>query len=140
MVDAARHPEPSPAETVEEIAARLDRPLTTVKNTWRNHPAWPAPLPEKRGRWALYDRAAVDAFVRDHIDRQAVTLEPRRLYSAPELEAAGIGITAGTIRADLSRRRWPEPDTTDGGVNRWYGTTATQALEQRRGYRRGKTG
>jgi len=138
MVD--RHSPPTtprrPPETVDEIAARTGRPLTTIKNTWRRHPAWPAPLPEKRGRWVQYDPDAVDAFLRDHIDRRAVELEPRRLYTAPELEAAGIGITAGTIRADLTRSRWPEPDSTDGGTNRWRGDTAVKALEGRRRYRR----
>jgi hypothetical protein len=131
----ARRPPRTP-ETVEEIAARTGRPLSTVKNTWRRHPAWPHPLPEKRGRWVQYDPDEVDAFLRDHIDRQGIELEPRRLYTAPELEAAGIGITAGTIRADLARNRWPEPDATDGGTNRWYGSTAAKALEGRRGYRR----
>ncbi|MDT7847217.1 hypothetical protein [Streptomyces justiciae] len=132
MVDRARRA----PETVEEIAARTGRPLTTVKNTWRRHPDWPAPLPEKRGRWVQYDPDAVDAFLRDHIDRRAVALEPRRLYTAQDLEAAGIGIKAGTIRADVTRRRWPEPDDTEGGTKRWYGATATRALEGRRGYRR----
>ncbi|MET7475084.1 hypothetical protein ABZT17_12085 [Streptomyces sp. NPDC005648] len=140
MVD--RHAKPTaprrPPETVEEIASRTGRPLTTVKNTWRRHPAWPKPLPEKRGRWVQYDPNAIDTFIREHVERQAVELEPRRLYTAPELEAAGIGITAGTIRADLTRNRWPEPDATDGGTNRWYGATATQALAARRGYRRAK--
>jgi hypothetical protein len=131
---------PRPPETIEEIAARTGRPLSTVKNTWRRHPDWPAPLPEKRGRWVQYDPNDVDAFLRDHINRQAVELEPRRLYTAPELEAAGIGITAGTIRADLARNRWPQPDATDGGTNRWYGATAAKALEGRRGYRRSLEG
>lgn len=145
MVDRAHRPTaprraPRPPETVEEIAARTGRPPTTVKNTWRRHPDWPKPLPEKRGRWVQYDPDDVDAFIREHVDRQAVELEPRRLYTAPELEAAGIGITAGTIRADLTRGRWPEPDTTDDGTNRWYGTTAAQALEGRRGYRRSEEG
>ncbi|MEU1275314.1 hypothetical protein [Streptomyces sp. NPDC005799] len=142
MVDRREQPTAPrrPPETIEEIAARIGRPLTTVKTTWRRHPDWPAPLPERRGRWVQYDPDAVDAFIREQIDRQAVTLEPRRLYTAPELEAAGIGITAGTIRADLTRRRWPEPDATDGGTNRWYGATAAKALEGRRGYRRAREG
>lgn len=123
-------------ETVADIAERTGRPLTTVSKTWTRHPAWPEPLEQRRGRWRLYDPEAIDRFVRDHIERQAVTLEPRRLYTAPELEAAGIGITAGTIRADLTRGRWPEPDDAEGGINRWYGATATRALEGRRGYRR----
>jgi hypothetical protein len=129
-----------PPETVAEIAARTGRPLTTVKNTWRRHPAWPEPLPEKRGRWVQYAPEAVDRFIRDHIDRQETSaLEPTRLYTAQELEAAGIGIKAGTIRADLTRGRWPEPDDTDSGANRWRGATATKALEGRRGYRKTST-
>lgn len=130
MVEPERTP-----ETVADIAERTGRPLTTVKNTWTRHPAWPAPV-SKRGRWNTYDPQDIDDWLRDHIERQAVTLEPTRLYTARELEAAGIGITAGTIRADRTRGRWPEPDDTDGGVNRWYGATATEALGGRRGYRR----
>lgn len=143
MVDRAEQPaaprrSPHAPETVDEIAARTGRPLTTVKNTWRRHPAWPTPLPEKRGRWVQYDPRDVDQFIRDHIDRDApaTALEPRRLYTATELEAAGIGIKAATIRADRTRGRWPAPDDTTGGVNRWYGATAAKALVGRRGYRR----
>jgi hypothetical protein len=123
-------------ETVADVAERTGRPLSTVRNTWARHPAWPKPLEQRRGRWRLYDPATIDAFVRDHIDRQAADLEPARLYTARELEAAGIGVTAGTIRADLSRGRWPAPDDTGRGVNRWTGAAATRALEVRRGYRR----
>ncbi|WP_330339393.1 hypothetical protein [Streptomyces sp. NBC_00557] len=141
MVNTDRTP-----ETFEEIAARTGRPLSTVRNTWSRHPAWPAPLEERRGRWRQFDPDAVDAFLRAHIDRTAAVLEPERLYTATELEAAGIGLKASTIRADLSRsrsggpRRWPEPDDTTGGVNRWTGRTVAQALEGRRGYRRTNTG
>lgn len=127
---------PRPPETVEEVAARIGRPLSTVKNTWRRHPAWPAPLPEKRGRRVLYDPDAIDRFIRDHVDRPAIALEPQRLYTARELEAADIGVTAGTIRADRTRGRWPAPDDTEDGVNQWRGATVAQALEGRRGYRR----
>ena len=141
MVGRPEQPEgprqpPRPAETVEEVAARIGRPLSTVKNTWRRHPAWPTPLPEKRGRWVLYDPDAIDQFIRDHIDRPAAALEPQRLYTARELEAADIGVTAGTIRADRTRGRWPAPDDTEDGVNRWYGSTARTTLAGRRAYRR----
>ncbi|MFF8034901.1 hypothetical protein [Streptomyces sp. NPDC016626] len=126
-----------PPETVAEIAQRIGRPLTTVSKTWTRHPEWPAPLEQRRGRWRLYNPDDVDQFVRDHIHRQAaVDLDPARLYTARELEAAGIGITAGTIRADRTRNRWPAPDDTAGGVNRWTGTTAAQALASRRHYRK----
>ncbi|MFI6337821.1 hypothetical protein [Streptomyces sp. NPDC050535] len=128
-------------ETVAEIAQRTGHPLTTVRNTWTRHPDWPAPLTQRRGRWKLYDPAHVDTFIRDHIERQepATDLEPHRLYTAQELEAAGIGIKAATIRADRSRGRWPQPDDTSDGVNRWTGHTAAQALDGRRGYRRSRT-
>ncbi|UQA95645.1 hypothetical protein [Streptomyces halobius] len=132
MVDPA--PE---GETLAEIARRTGRPLTTVRNTWTRHPHFPDPI-DKRGRWNVYEPIAIDGFIRDHIDRQAVQLEPDRLYTAQHLEAAGIGIRAGTIRADLTRGRWPQPDDTTDGVNRWYGRTAAKALEKRRGYRRSR--
>ncbi|REE62143.1 hypothetical protein BX257_4756 [Streptomyces sp. 3212.3] len=142
MVDRADRPagsrkQPRSPETFEEIAERLGRPVSTVRNTWSRHPAWPQPLEERRGRWKLFDPEAVDAFIRDHLERDTPALEPRRLYTARELEDAGLGITAGTIRAYLTRGRWPAPDDTQGGVNRWYGATVTQALEHRRAYRRG---
>ncbi|MGW0599943.1 hypothetical protein ACWD11_22705 [Streptomyces sp. NPDC002776] len=139
MVDREQPAAPRSPETVEEAAERLGRPLTTVKNTWRRHPAWPKPLPEKRGRRVQYDPAAVDQFVRTHIDRDTTTLDPQHLYTARELEAAGIGITAGTIRADRARGRWPAPDDTTDGTNRWRGATATKALEGRRGYHRDRS-
>jgi len=118
-----------------EIAEMYGVSIHTVTKTWAQHPQWPTSV-GKRGRYKEYDAQAVATFVRDHIERQAVDLEPRRLYTAPELEAAGIGVTAGTIRADLTRGRWPEPDDTAHGVNRWYGSTAAAALTKRRSYRK----
>jgi hypothetical protein len=130
MIDPARLITP-------EIAQTYDVSLHTVTKTWSQHPAWPAPA-GKRGRYKEYDAQDIADFVREHVQRQTTpALEPQRLYTAQQLEAAGIGIKAGTIRADLTRGRWPEPDDTADGVNRWYGRTATQALEGRRGYRRG---
>lgn len=126
-------------ETYEEIAARTGRPITTVRNTWSRHPEWPHALKQRRGRANQYDPDAVDAFIRAHIDRSAIPLEPRRLYTAREIEAL-TGITAATIRADRSRNRWPEPDNTEGGAHRWYGSTITTVLAGRRGYRRSGEG
>ncbi|MFH9677317.1 hypothetical protein ACH4L5_34290 [Streptomyces sp. NPDC017405] len=57
------------------------------------------------------------------------------MRTAQQLEDAGIGIKAGTIRADLTPGRWPEPDDTEHGVNRWYGQTVMTAMTARRGYR-----
>ncbi|MGW1035025.1 hypothetical protein ACWD4Z_22915 [Streptomyces antibioticus] len=118
-----------------EIAKTYGVSQDTVTKTWAQHPDWPASV-GKRGRYKAYDAQAVADFVRTHARRPAVELEPQRLYTAQELEAAGVGITAGTIRADRSRRRWPEPDDTQHGVSRWTGATATQALAGRRTYRR----
>ncbi|MEV7796294.1 hypothetical protein AB0O68_30570 [Streptomyces sp. NPDC087512] len=118
----------------------------TVRKTWSTHPSRPAPV-DKRGRYKEYDAQAVADLVREHVDRQAVTLEPRRLYTAQQLEDAGIDIKVATIRAGLSRsrkpgqpRRWPEPDDTSDGVNRWYGETVTTALTTRRSNRRHREG
>ena len=118
-----------------EIAEQYGVSIHTVTKAWPRHPDWPDSV-GKRGRYKEYDAQAIADFVHDHVERQAVTLEPRRLYTAQQLEDAGVGIKAGTIRADLTRGRWPEPDDTVGGVNCWYGATATQALAGRRGYRR----
>ncbi|WP_435643377.1 hypothetical protein ACR9VJ_18185 [Streptomyces sp. H49] len=128
-----------PGLIAPEIAERYDVSTHTVTKTWTRHPAWPAPA-GKRGRYNEYDAAAIDTFVRTHIERQAVTLEPERLYTAQQLEDAGIGIKAGTIRADLTRDRWPEPDDTEHGVNRWKGQTVMTAMAGRRGYRRSTEG
>jgi predicted DNA-binding transcriptional regulator AlpA len=126
-----------PGETYAEIAARHGRAETTVRNQWARHPDWPAPT-GKRGKRLLFDPAAADRFVADHIDRQAAELEPRRLYTAREIEQL-TGITAATIRADRSKGRWPEPDDTSSRAHRWYGATVAQALEGRRAYRKTDT-
>ncbi|MER7930503.1 hypothetical protein ABTY96_46595 [Streptomyces sp. NPDC096057] len=124
-----------PGMIAPEIAEAYEVSIHTVTKTWAQHDSWPAPA-GKRGRFKEYDRQAIADFVRDHVARPAVDLEPERLYTAQQLEDAGIGITAGTIRADLARGRWPEPDDTADGVNRWAGATATTAISGRRGYRR----
>lgn len=118
-----------------EIAEQYGRSLHTVTKSWMQHPDWPEPI-GRRGRYNEYDTAAVESFIRDHIQRQAVALEPERLYTAGQLADAGAGITAATIRADRSRGRWPAPDDTAHGVARWYGATAAAALAGRRTYRR----
>lgn len=118
-----------------EIAERYDRSKDTVRKQWMRHPDWPAPV-GKRGRYKEYDEAAVADWVGEHAQRQEVKLEPRRLYTAQQLEQAGVGVKAGTIRADVSRGRWPAPDDTEHGVSRWYGSTAMRALSGRQAYRR----
>ncbi|MFG2144118.1 hypothetical protein ACGFRG_07950 [Streptomyces sp. NPDC048696] len=129
MVD--RTPE---GETLREIAERHGRAYNTLRAQWSRHPAWPAPI-GKRGRSYIYDPAAVDAVITEHFARHATDLEPRKLYTAREIEAA-TGITAATIRADRSKGRWPAPDDVTGPAHRWYGEKITQAVIKRRSYRR----
>jgi predicted DNA-binding transcriptional regulator AlpA len=130
---------PAEGETLREIAARHGRAYNTLRNQWSRHPDWPDPLPEKRGRSYVYDPAAVDRVIARHFGREAAELEPRRLYTAREIENL-TGVTAGTIRADVTRGRWPAPDDTSQRAHRWYGETVTTALTARRGYRRGTEG
>ncbi|MEU8760661.1 hypothetical protein [Streptomyces sp. NPDC048659] len=126
---------PPPAgETVREIAARYGRAETTVTTHWVPHPEWPEPL-GRRGRAYVYDPAAVDRVVSEHLARPAVELEPRREYSAAEIEAA-TGVSAGAIRADKSKGRWPAPDGRRGRADVWLGATVLDALKGRQGYRR----
>ncbi|MEV5592220.1 hypothetical protein [Streptomyces sp. NPDC052496] len=132
MIDA-----PASGETMEEIAARHGRSYNTVRNKWSRRPDWPAPK-GKRGHHNVYDPKEVDDWVRDHLSRSTPGLQPNRLYTGAEI-ATAAGISPATIRADRNRGRWPEPDDTHGGVNRWYGRTATAALAKRRGYRRSTT-
>ncbi|MBK3572610.1 hypothetical protein JHN63_01975 [Streptomyces sp. MBT65] len=124
-----------PGMIAPEIAEAYGVGIHTVTKTWAQHEAWPAPA-GKRGRYKEYSAADVDTFVREHIQRPTVALEPERLYTAQQLEEAGIGITAGTIRADLTRGRWPEPDADEHGVNQWKGGTVTAVMTTRRSYRR----
>jgi predicted DNA-binding transcriptional regulator AlpA len=131
--------EPTKGETLREIATRHGRAYNTLRNQWSRHPDWPDPLPKKRGRSYVYDPAAVDRVIAQHFGREAAELEPHRLYTAREIETL-TGVTAATIRADVTRGRWPAPDDTSQRAHRWYGETVTTALTARRGYRRGTEG
>ncbi|MGW6297165.1 helix-turn-helix transcriptional regulator [Streptomyces sp. NPDC055058] len=121
-------------ETYAQIAARHGRSLARVRNAWARHPAWPPPI-GKDGRHLLFDPAAVDQAIAEHIDRPRPALDPHRLYTAKEIEQL-TGITAATIRADRAKDRWPAPDDTHGRAHRWKGSTITSALAGRRTYRR----
>src|ERR1039457_2065952 len=118
-----------------EVAARYGRPLTTIQTEWMPDPAWPAAI-GKRGRWNEYDAAEVAAAV------QAITGRPQLPEGDPDelldigQAAAHAGISPSTIRADLSRGRWPAPDDGKHGVKRWKRSTVTTVMEGRRQYRR----
>ncbi|WEH40784.1 hypothetical protein [Streptomyces sp. AM 2-1-1] len=125
---------PADGETLAEIAARYGRAYNTLSAQWSRHPAWPDPI-GKRGRAYVYDPAQVDAVVREHFVREDTTFEARRLYTTAEI-AERTGISTGTIRADVSKGRWPAPDTTEGRANLWSGATINTALAGRRSYRK----
>ncbi len=90
-----------------EIAEQYGVGIHTVTKSWARHPQWPTS--HKRGRYKAYDAQAVADFVREHVARPLIELELRRLYTAREI-ADATDISEGTIRADRSRGRWPEPD------------------------------
>lgn len=122
---------PTPdGETLREIAARHGRAYDTLRAQWSRHPAWPNPI-GKRGRSYLYDTTAVDEAIAEHFVRSTPTFEPRRLYTARDI-ATAAGISTATIRADVSKGRWPAPDDTTEMANRWLGATITTALAGRR--------
>ncbi|MER7814525.1 hypothetical protein [Streptomyces sp. NPDC096153] len=125
----------SAGETLREIAARYGRSYETLRTEWSRHPAWPSPV-GKRGRAYVYDPTAVNTFVLEELARTAPSLEPNVLYTAREI-AEATGLSATTIRTDVSRGRWPAPDDTSGPAFKWKGSTVTAALQGRRGYRRG---
>jgi hypothetical protein len=124
-------------ETLREIAARYSRAEKTIENRWARHPEWPEPI-GKRGQAYVYDPAAVDRVVAEHLARPAVDLEPHREYTAAEIEAA-TGISAGTVRAEVSKGRWPAPDGRRGRANVWLGTTVLGAVEKRQAYRKDRS-
>lgn len=128
-------PEGRPGVTYAEIADHYGlAPRYVAENTrWGRHPEWPAPV-AKRGRSAEFDPASVHTFAQQHHARQVPTLDPDHAYTVTEA-ATATGLTTDTIYSDISRGRWPAPDTTTAdGVRLWHGSTLTHVLQQRRKY------
>ncbi|MEU9002985.1 hypothetical protein [Streptomyces sp. NPDC048551] len=125
---------PPAGETLRQIAGRYGREYDTLRRDWSRHPDWPTPIGRVRDGAYLYDSAAVDAVVARHFAREPVSLVPGRLYTAKEIEAV-TGIRSVTIRADVTKGRWPAPDDTSERANRWLGATVAAAVAGRRGYR-----
>jgi hypothetical protein len=119
-----------------EIAELYGRALDTVKETWRKHPDWPAPV-GRRGRWAEYDAAAVDELVRRVFLREPAPPvgDPDDLLTVADI-AEYTGLARGTIAADISRARWRDPDEDEHGVKRWRRSTVDEIMRGRRGYHR----
>ncbi|GAA0705222.1 hypothetical protein GCM10010193_70350 [Kitasatospora atroaurantiaca] len=126
--------QPAEGETVEEIAARYDVHRTTVQKNWTRHPDWPQPT-GKRGRWLVYDPAAVDTWHDTRNTRPPAGLLPGRQYTAIEIEAA-TGFTSANIRAALSKGTWPPPEGKSSRANTWSGATVETAIAARRSYRK----
>lgn len=126
-----------PGIIVPEIAATYDRSVNTVRD-WIKDAEWPSPT-GRRGRFWEYDRAAVDELVRARFARSRPTEagDPDRLLTMAEA-ADRAGVKPGTIRADLSRGRWPAPDEIRDGVKMWRASTVDAVLADRQAYR--KTG
>ncbi|MFJ3878311.1 hypothetical protein ACIPW5_12715 [Streptomyces sp. NPDC090077] len=123
--------------TFAEIAAHYGKSARYVAgdDRWGRHPEWPAPT-GKRGRSLEYDPGAVAAFAAAHHTREAVPLDPDRLYTVGEI-AAETGVRRVTVAADISRGRWPAPDEVGAdGTKLWRGSTVAGHLAGRRGYRR----
>ncbi|MDG4535314.1 hypothetical protein [Streptomyces sp. AV19] len=119
--------------TLADVEEQYERSRPTVKR-WATHPDWPEPT-GKRGRWNTYPASAVAAWVEEHVKYPTVQLDPKGWFTAQDIEDANVGVKAGSIRSDLSRGRWPEPDAqTREGAGLWKGQTVKDVLEKRRRY------
>jgi hypothetical protein len=118
-----------PGLTVPEIARKYGRPEKTVR-WWMFRYEWPAPVRKLGGR-DLYDEADVDRAVREILRLGDVDADMGELLDAKGA-AAEAGISWGTVRADVSRGRWPEPDDVRDGVKLWKRSTVRAEVASRR--------
>lgn len=122
-----------PGLTIAEIAAKYGRAVRTIEQ-WRQAYDWPAPAgarPGTGGRPALeYDPDAVAAAVRAILALAGDGADPDELLTAREA-AEEAGLSYGTVRADISRGRWPEADR----PGRWKRSTVRAAMAARRPHR-----
>ncbi len=112
-----------------EIAERHQRPESVIR-WWRWRYDWPQPA-GKRGRWDDYDPAEVDRAVTVILALAGSDGDPAELLDITAA-AREAGITAGTIRADISRGRWPQPDDYRHGSRRWKRSTVREEMASRR--------
>lgn len=123
--------------TAPEIAERYGRSVSTIQTKWTQRDEWPAPV-GRRGKWKEYDAAEVADVVQRLYGREGATTKgkPGDLLTVAEI-AAYTGLSASTVRADISRGRIKhEPDDESTGVKRWRRDTIDAAMATRRGYRR----
>ncbi|WP_040815072.1 MerR family DNA-binding transcriptional regulator [Nocardia concava] len=132
MVDPNPEAAPAAGLTTAEIAERYGRKLNTVQKHWVTDPRWPAALPVKRGKWKVYDAAAVDEVVRALflVEPPEPAGDPDDLLTQAEV-AEYLGIAPSTLRGYISRGQYVEPDVTEGG-QRWYRRTVDANRPKRR--------
>ncbi|MFJ4653891.1 helix-turn-helix transcriptional regulator [Nocardia sp. NPDC088792] len=118
-----------------EIAEKYGRSLVTVRR-WMTSDAWPAPLPQKRGRWLEFDADAVEQAYRENFGRDTTTVgDPDELLTPAQISEY-TGLAPGTVRADISRGRFGDPDDDAHGVRRWKRSTVDAKMAERRPRRR----
>lgn len=117
-----------PGLTIPEIAEKYGRPERTIEQ-WRRAYDWPAPsgTREGTGRPLEYDPDAVDAAVRAILALADDDADPDELLTARQA-AEESGLSYGTVRADISRGRWPGPDH----EGKWRRSTVRAVMAARR--------
>lgn len=127
--------------TAPEIAAKYNRALSTVQRQWKVAPDWP-PAIGKRGKWSVYDEAAVDAVVRSWSGRPELAAAgeseaggPNDLLTMKEISAY-TGLAYSTVRADVSLGKFGEPEPESGGVKRFRRSVVDEVMAARRRYRK----
>jgi hypothetical protein len=121
--------------TVPEIAAKYGRPVKTIR-TWMYRYDWPDPV-KKRGRLNEYNPGEVEAAVRAILALGGDGADMDELLDM-KTAAGEAGISYATVRADISRGRWPPPDEDRDGVKRWTRRTVRQEMASRRPNKRRK--
>jgi uncharacterized protein YjcR len=120
--------------TVPEIAAEHGRPEKTIRH-WIRAYDWPQPTGTRPtgGRHAdEYDPGEVAAAVAAILRVTAGEGDAGELLDAREA-AAEAGISYATVRADISRGRWPEADHAEpDGTRYWKRSTVRAVMAARR--------
>lgn len=116
---------------IPEIAEKYGRARNTIV-LWRHKYDWPDPV-GTRGRWDEFDADAVDQAVQAIIGTGTADADadPDELLDT-RAAAEEAGLSPATVRADISKGRWPEPDDSRFGTRRWRRSTVREAMMARR--------
>lgn len=112
-----------PGITVTEIAEKYGRSRALVSNTWTARPEWRkrVRVVGRRGRALEYDRADVDALVREWVwlpPKEPALPAGRRLTMREIAEYTGLDY--GVIRTEASRGRLAGLDLEDAAGTRLW--------------------